>query len=126
MLRISTIVIDGIFIGLYTYIRLRLRKKLRHKLINLATIYWADTIAALAIFYSLYVLRLALFLYLDWITKYSFIVDIIGGFIVAILFGWLLAYITKRSKKYIKKRYKKEWSYRITLFIYLISFLELI
>ncbi len=123
LLRGSTIAIDGIFIGLYTYIRLRLRKKLRHKLVNVATIYWADTIAALSIFYSLYVLRLALFLYLDWITKYSFIVDIVGVFLVAILFGWLLAYITKRSKKYLKKWHKKEWFYKITLFFYPIFYL---
>ena len=110
VLRISTIAIDGLFVGSYTYIRLRLRKKLRHKLANNATIYLSDTIAVLLIFYSLYLLRLVLFLYIDFISKESFVLDAIGGLLVAVLFGWLLAYITKKSKKHLKKRYKKEWS----------------
>ena len=107
ILRGSTIAIDGIFVGSYTYIRLRLRRRLRHKLVYHATIYLSDTIAVLLIFYSLYVLRLVIFLHLHWIEKNSFIVDSAGGLLVAILFGWLLAYLTKKAKIKLK-RYKKE------------------
>lgn len=107
ILRVSTIVTDGLFIGLYTHIRLTLRKKLKHKLSYKATIYVSETISVLSIFYSLYLARLAIFLYLGWINKDSFIVDSVGGFLVVILFGWLLAYITEKTKNIIKKRYKK-------------------
>lgn len=124
ILRLSTIAIDGLFVGLYTYIRLRLRKKLRHKLANNATIYLSDTIAVLLIFYSLYLLRLVLFLYLDFISKESFILNTVGGLLVAVLFGWLLAYITKKSKKHLK-RYKKEWWYIFALFFIYYNFLIL-
>ena len=121
LLRGSTIAIDGIFVGFYTYIRFKLRKKFRHKMVYNATIYISDTIAVLLIFYSLYLFRLVLFLHLEWIEKDSFIIDSIGGLLVAIFFGWLLAYITKKTKIKLK-RYKKEWGYSTLFFIYRLIF----
>ena len=107
ILRISAIAMDGLFVGMYTYIRLISRKKLRHKFGIITTIYLSDTLAVLLVFYLLYLLRLILFLYLNWININSFLIDAIGGLIIAIAFGWLLAYITNKSKKYIVKIKKK-------------------
>lgn len=116
ILRVSSITIDGLFVGIYTYIRIISRKKLRHKFGVTTTIYLSDTLAVLLVFYLLYLLRLILFLYLNWININSFLIDTIGGLLVAILFGWLLAYITSKSKKYIVKikRKKKKWSFIFT------------
>ena len=118
ILRISTIIIDGFFVGVYTYIRLISRKRLRHKFGVTFTIYLSDTLAVLLVFYSLYLLRLMIFLYLRWINMNSFLIDAIGGLFIAIVFGWLLAYITNQSKKYIVriKRKNKKWSFIFTFF----------
>jgi hypothetical protein len=103
ILRISTIFIDGFFVGIYTYIRFISRKKLRHKFGIKTTIYLSDTIAVLLIFYLLYLLRLILLLNLEWINMHSFLIDSIGGLAIAIIFGWIVAYATSKSKKYISK-----------------------
>lgn len=105
IMRLCTVVIDGIFIGVYTYLRLAFRRILKKYLKNLFFImYIADTLAVILVFYLLYVIRLIVLFEVDEIDRFTMINGIYIAFLSALVGGWFMGYMQRKIKKKMRKR----------------------
>ncbi len=117
-LRITTIIIDVIIIstGIFTWMQMKLRKKLKtlHPIRRRITLvlYIADTLAIFLIFFVPYITRLLVLFFENKISAYSFATNSLMGISVVVVIGFLIKRILRRIKKYGNKINKLSWYIR--------------
>ncbi len=118
-LRISTVIIDVVFVLYIRKLRIYYRKKFRANFPKQTrTIFWlADTATLLLVFYSLYALKITFLVVIRAISLESFLYALSGGLLIAIIFGrpvsWFIKKHTRTIANFIKSkllRKENEWS----------------
>ena len=109
-LRISTVVIDVIFVLYIRKLRIYYRKKFKKNFPKKTiTIFWlADTATILLVFYSLYILKVTLLFVVSAISLESFLYALSGGLLIGIVFGRPIAWFIRKNTKIIAFAIKKK------------------
>lgn len=116
LLRISTVIIDIIFVMYIRKLRIYYRKRFKANFPKKTRItFWlADTVTLLLVFYSLYVMKITLLYLVNVISLESFLYALSGGLLLAIVFGrpvsWFIKKYTKTIAFTIKRTFLKRKS----------------